>query len=333
MTELSHGRRCLTRLDGFWFAPTPPLRLAVLRVLIVGFGVVWLLAMSPVLIDTMRMSAAHFRPVGVVTLLDTPLQLEPALALILLCIAAGVATLLGWKFRVSAPVHALTLLWITSYRNSWGMVFHSENLWVMHTLILACLPAADAWSLDARQSPARSQEAEPRHGWGPKLMATVAALTYALAGVAKLRTAGTAWLDGQVLLSHVAWDNLRKLELGAMHSPLGGALSRWPALFAPLAWLSMVFELGAPLSLLGRRLAWGWTIGMWSFHLGVAAMMAIVFPYPLVGIAFAPLFAVEQPVLALAAHARARTGTGYRVLTRLLPEPPNQADTPAPEGR
>jgi hypothetical protein len=296
------------------------LRLAVLRVLIVGFGVAWLLVMSPVLIDTMRMSAAHFSPVGVVTLLDAPLGFGLALAPYLLCIASGIATLLGWRYRVSAPLHALTLLWITSYRNSWGMVFHSENLWVMHTLILACLPAADAWSLDARRAPERSQNADPRHGWGPKLMATIAALTYALAGVAKLRAAGGAWLDGQVLLSHVAWDNLRKLELGALHSPLGAALSRWPVLFAPLAWLSMIFELGAPLALLGRRLAWGWAIGMWAFHLGVAALMAIVFPYPVVGIAFAPLFAVEQPVLALARWARARTGAGYSMLARLLPE-------------
>lgn len=326
------SRAYLARVDAFWFAPTPPLRLAVLRVLVVGFGLVWLLVMSPVLIDTMRMSAAHFRPVGVVALLDAPLGFGLALAPYLLCLATGIATFVGWRYRVSAPLHALTLLWITSYRNSWGMVFHSENLWVMHTLILACLPAADVWSLDARGSPARARAPDPRHGWGPKLMATVAALTYALAGVAKLRTAGGAWLDGQVLLSHVAWDNLRKLELGAMHSPLGAALSRWPALFAPLAWLSMVFELGAPLSLFGRRLAWGWAIGMWGFHFGVAALMAIVFPYPVVGIAFAPLFAVEQPVLALATHARARNGVGYCVLARLLPAPADFTSTPAPEG-
>jgi hypothetical protein len=297
------------RLDAFWFAPAPALRLAVLRVLIIGFGLVWLLAMSPVLFDTMRLPADHFHPVGVVTWIDAPLEFEVALVPWLLCIAAGVAALLGWKYRVSAPLHALTLLWITTYRNSWGMVFHTENLWVIHTLILACLPAADAWALDARRSADTGQD-DCRHGWGPKLMASVAVLTYALAGVAKLRISGGAWLDGDVLLSHVAWDNLRKLELGSVHSPLGAALSHWPVVFGPLAWLSMMFELGAPLALFGRRLAWTWAIGMWLFHLGVAAIMAIGFPYPLIGIAFAPLFAVEQPVLALASRARARTPPG-----------------------
>jgi hypothetical protein len=137
--------------------------------------------------------------------------------------------------------------------------------------------------------------------------------------VAKLRNAGDAWLDGEVLLGHVAWDNLRKLELGAFYSPLGAALSRWPAVFVPLAWLSMVFELGAPISLFGRRLAWIWAIGTWSFHIGVAALMAIVFPYPVCGIGFAPLFEVERPVLALAARRP-------RLLAAVLPDIRKGAD-------
>jgi hypothetical protein len=291
----------LAWLDRFWFAPAPALRLAVLRVLIIGFGLVWLLLMSTTVLDTTRLSAGHFRPVGVVTLIDGPLAVEVMIALYVLCFASGVAALLGWRHRVSTPIHALTLLWVTTYRNSWGMVFHSENLWVMHTLILAMLPAADAWSLDARRSKV-AHDRGPRYGWGIKLMATVAALTYVLAGVAKLRNAGDAWLDGDVLLGHVGWDNLRKLELGGFHSPLGAALSSWAAIFAPLAWLSLALELGAPISLFGRRLAGIWALGTWSFHLGVAALMAIVFPYPVCGIAFAPLFEVERPVLALAAR-------------------------------
>ena len=131
--------------------------------------------------DTERLSASHFRPVGVVSWIDSPLDLNFTLALYLLCFAAGIASLLGWKYRVSAPLHGLTLLWITTYRNSWGMVFHSENLWVMHTLILACLPAADAWSLDARRKLA-NPDPDLRYGWGLRLMATIAALTYVLAG-------------------------------------------------------------------------------------------------------------------------------------------------------
>lgn len=289
----------------WWFEPAPALRLAALRVLIVGFGLAWLLGLTPLMIQTMQFPAERFSAVGVVTLLDAPLGLAAGIGIQALTIAAGVAALLGWQFRVSAIIYGLGLLWITSYRNSWGMIFHSENLLVIHTLILMLLPAADVWSLDARLSSSRPAP-HSRYGWGPKLMVGVTVIAYVLAGIAKLRNAGWAWLDGDVLLAHVAWDNLRKLELGAAYSPLGAWLSAYPAIFAPLAWMSLLLELGAVVALLGGRIAAIWALGMWSFHLGVAAIMAIVFPYPLMGVAFAPLFAVERPLLRLAAWLRSR---------------------------
>ena len=138
------------------------------------------------------------------------------------------------------------------------------------------------------------------------MMATITAITYLLAGVAKLRHAGFEWLDGDVLLGHVAWDNLRKIELGDVHSPIGAWLAGHAWVFAPLAWLSMILELGAPLSLIHKRIAAVWAIGMWSFHVGVLMIMMILFAYPLSGIAFAPHFAVERPVQRLFAGRRGR---------------------------
>jgi hypothetical protein len=311
----------MTRLlDRFWFVPIPGLRLAVLRVLICAFALVWLVGFAPILLSALWFPRERFEPIGVVTLLDAPLAPVLGVAIWLLTVIAGVATLLGWRFRLIAPVFALGLLWVTSYRNSWGMIFHSENLLVMHTLVLALLPASDAWSLDAARDPelrARGREQHGRYGWGPRLMATITVLTYVLAGVAKLRNAGFAWLAGEVLLSHVAWDNLRKLELGDLHSPIGAALSAYPAVFVPLAWMSVVLELGAPIALFGPRLARIWAAGMWAFHVGVLLIMAIAFVYPLTGVAFAPMFAVEQPVAALADRLRRRRPNS--VLARLLP--------------
>lgn len=313
-------------IDQFWLVPIPGLRLAVLRVLICAFALVWLVGFAPVLLSSLWFPRERFEPVGVVTLLDAPLA--PALGVViwLLTVIAGVATLLGWRFRMIAPIFATGLLWVTSYRNSWGMIFHSENLLVMHTLVLALLPASDAWSLDAARDPqlrARGRECHGRYGWGPRLMATITVLTYVLAGIAKLRNAGYAWLAGDVLLSHVAWDNLRKLELGDFHSPIGAALSAYPAVFVPLAWASMALELGAPLALFGARLARVWALGIWAFHVGVLLIMAIAFVYPLTGVAFAPLFAVEQPVTALADRLRQRRPNS--MLARLLPSEPRSS--------
>jgi hypothetical protein len=52
----------------------------------------------------------------------------------------------------------------------------------------------------------------------------------------------------------------------------------------------------------------------------VLLIMAIGFAYPLSGIAFAPLFAVERPLLALSDRLRVRRPDS--VLARLLPDPP-----------
>jgi hypothetical protein len=295
------------RLSRWWFREAPAERLAVLRVMIVGFGMFWLIGAAHVLLGFEQFPVERFEPVGVVTLLAAPLPRWAVLAPWLIAILTGVPALLGWRFRIFGPVFALALLWVTSYRNSWGMVFHAENLLVMHALVLAVLPAADAWSLDARRMGSPRLEPHARYGWGPMLMATIAVITYLLAGVAKLRNAGLEWLDGDVLLGHVAWDNLRKAELGDVHSPIGAWLAGHPWLFGPLAWLSMILELGAPLALLHRRIAAVWAIGMWSFHLGVLVIMAILFAYPLSGIAFAPLFAVERPVQRLLA-SRVKVG-------------------------
>lgn len=293
------GASLRERVASWWFRPAPPERLATLRVLIVGFALIWLLGAAPIVLGVAEFPPERFEPVGVAAWLSTPLSGVLVLAAWLLALASGVAALLGLRFRASGPVFALALLWVTTYRNSWGMIFHSENLLVMHALILALLPAADAWSLDARRAAAAGRPSpgpHERYGWGPMLMAAVAASTYLLAGIAKLRNAGLEWLDGEVLLGHVAWDNLRKLELGDMHSPIGAWLAGHPWVFAPLAWMSVVLELGAPLALFGRRLAKLWALGMWGFHVGVVVIMAIVFAYPLSGIAFAPLFAVEEPI-------------------------------------
>jgi hypothetical protein len=306
------------------FVAAPGLRLAALRVLICTYAMVWLVGFAPILLSGLWFPAERFEPIGVTSLLDAPLSPALGLAIWAVSVVAGAATLLGWRYRVIAPIFALSLLWVTSYRNSWGMIFHSENLLVMHVLILALLPAADAWSLDAQRDArvrARGQQAHPRYGWGPRLMATVTALAYVLAGVAKLRNAGFVWLDGEVLLAHVAWDNLRKIELGDLHSPIGAWLCQHPAVFVPLAWGSVILELGAPISLFGPRLARIWAVGMWAFHVGVLAIMAIAFMYPLTGVAFAPLFEVERPITALAARVRRRRPGS--ALVRLLPSAPD----------
>jgi hypothetical protein len=125
-------------------------------------------------------------------------------------------------------------------------------------------------------------------------MTWLTATCYVLAGLAKLKLAGPVWLEGDLLRAQVAYDNLRKIELGSSYATLGAALVHYAAPFLVLAVLTVALELGAPVALLGRRIAAVWAVAAWSFHIGVEALMAIPFPYQLSFVAYAAFFDVER---------------------------------------
>ena len=288
-------RRAARAIDGWYRRDAPAPRLAALRVLVGGFATIYLAARVVHLISFIDFPARGFAPVGVVGLLSAPLPAALVVAPVLLALPCALAFTLGWRFRVTGPTFAALLLWVLSYRNSWGMIFHTENLMVVHIIVLGLTRSADAWSLDARRG--RATPTPGAYGWPIRLLALVTIATYAIAGVAKLRLSGLGWVGSDLLRNYIAYDNLRKLELGDYHSPLGAALVGHAWLFPPLAGLSLALELLAPLALFGPRLARGWALAAWAFHAGVLAVMAIFFPYPLCGLAFAPLFAVERLAL------------------------------------
>ncbi|WP_434046465.1 MULTISPECIES: HTTM domain-containing protein [Sorangium] len=296
-------RRLLDRLDRAFFAEAPAERLAIVRLLVGGFALVYLCVRAVHLQRVGHLPPEGFRPIGVISALSAPLPLWAVRALIGAAIAAGAAFVAGFKFRVAGPLFGALLLWVLSYRNSWGMVFHTENLLVLHVIALGLAAAADAYSLDARAArraaagpPSGSSAPAPhgRYGWPLRLLCAITVTSYFIAGVTKLRNSGLDWALSDILRNYVAYDNVRKIALGDTHSPLGGALVRYGFLFPPLALASLAMELGAPLALFSRRIAVVFCGAAWLFHLGVLLTMAILFPYPLLGIAFAGFFELEK---------------------------------------
>lgn len=292
--------RAITRLDQRFFAPAPAERLAALRWIIGTFGTIYLAVRATHVLNVARLSGARFEPVGVVGLLDEPLSLGVVRVVLAISVVAGAAFTIGWRFRFFGPVFALGLLASLSYSNSWQHVAHTENLLVLHIGVLAISPAALAWSLDARRS-AATRTAEPLQdspafGWPVRLMTLLTVVTYVLASVAKLRHGGLDWVDGDVLRNLIAHDNLRKIALGDVHSPIGGWIVRHGWLFLPIALASLTVELGAPIALLGGRARTVWIAAAWLFHVGVLAFMAILFIYPLTGVAFASMVRPEELV-------------------------------------
>lgn len=285
---------------GWWFADAPAERLAAVRILVGAFATIYLVARLGEIYATASLPHGTFAPVGTARLLGHPVA--PAFALGAACATAAccAAMTAGVAYRVTAPLAALGMLWVTSYRNSWGMVFHTENLLVLHLAVLAIAPAAAAWKLGRTPD---ATLAGAGFGWPLKLLAAVTAATYVLAGVAKLRIAGFAWADGELLRNQVAIDNLRKVLLGDRIAPLATQLLEHPDGFIGFAALTLVIELGAPIVVVGDlvlgarwggRLARLWAFGAWSFHLGVVLMMNIWFPYPLSAIPYAVVFRPER---------------------------------------
>lgn len=292
--------KALAAFDRYWFAAMPPERLAALRVIVGAFAWIYLVVRGAHLTGYAQFHARNFAPVGVTSWLTDPLSPALVYAIYALTLLVGLGFVAGARYRLSGPLFAAGFLWVTTYRNSWGMIFHTDNLVALHLGALALAPAAEAWSYDARGC-----EPPPPHGrfgWAVRSLCCITVASYVLAGIAKLRNAGWVWSDGNILREHVAYDALRKIELGSFHSPVGAWLVEYAWPFQILGVLTLVLELGAPLALLDRRIRTAWVLGIWGFHLGVIALMAITFAYPVSGAAFASFFAVER----LGTHPRTR---------------------------
>ncbi len=274
-------------------APAPAARLATLRILVGVYATAWACVRLPAHLAHADQVAARWRPVGVLA----PLEAPPAdLVVVLVAVAAPLVGLLfvaGWRYRAVGPLFAVTVLLLATLDSSWGQVFHTEHLVVLHLLVLASAPAADVLAV-GRPRAAPGPAADGRYGWPVRLAAVVVVLAYVIAGVAKLRIGGLDWLDGEALRNWVAHDNLRKAVLGDGYSPIGRYLVGHAWLFPPFAVLTVTVELGAWGALLGGRWRTAWVVAAWLFHVGVLALMAILFAYQLSGVAFAPFFRLER---------------------------------------
>jgi hypothetical protein len=282
-------------LDRVFMPPAPAERLGVLRVLVGAYALVYLVVRSPHLISFATMDQHYFQPVGVAGLAPRPLLPAVVVTLVLLTLVFAAAFAFGYRYKITAPIFAGLQLWVLTYSNSFGMILHVDNMMCVQIIVLALSPAADALSLDARAGRVTALEGEQgRYGWALRLICILCVCAYLLAAIAKIENSGSGFVDDVTLRNYIAYDNVRKIELGSVYSPLGAWLLPYPGFFAMMAWLSLLLEALAPLALVHRRAGAAWAIMIWSFHFGVLLLMAIGFIYQLSFIAFAAFFRVEK---------------------------------------
>ena len=229
------------------------------------------------------MPARRWEPVGLLDWLDSPPSGAVVAVVWMASLVACVAVSFGRAVRIAAPVGALGIWFIATLTSSYGQVFHTEHLLVLHLAVLAA-----ASLLEPPVSSGRDTS-----GWPLNLMMAILVVTYVLAGVAKLRWSGLGWVTGDILQNWIAIDNLRKLLFDDWYSPLGGWLSSIGWVWTPIAALTLLVELGAPVALTTGKARAVWVAVAWGFHVGVLALMAISFPYQLLGVAYLCFVRVE----------------------------------------
>ena len=152
--------------------------------------------------------------------------------------ALALAIALGWHYRAAIVLFTLgftytQLVDVTNYLNHHYLV-------VLLGVLLACLPAHAAWSLDARRDPAIARSEVP--AWVVWLLRFQIGVVYVFAGLAKAKA---DWLGyGQPL----------NLWLGARtETPLIGRLFDEPQVALAMSWAGFLFDTTIVLWLSWRR--------------------------------------------------------------------------------
>ena len=229
-------------------------------------------------------------------------------------LVAGVAFVLGWRFAWTGPLFAVLLLLVVSYRNSWSMIYHVDNLLVLHILILGLTRSADAFSLDALGGrsvfaawdrfvadgggPRRHRRTGAawhwEYGYPIRLLCAVTIAVYALSAVAKLAgPLGLNWALGEGLRNQIGFDALRKELLEGGAQPLAYVVFNNLPLATAIGISAIVLELGSIVALFNERIGRLWAVAAYGMHWGIHAVMGITFWYQLTGLAFAPFLVSE----------------------------------------
>jgi hypothetical protein len=283
-------------LDGFFLKKAPAARPAVMRILLGVYVLYYTGVRYQMFINVAGSDPELFKPVGVAKIHEKPVSVKKFRIILFAFYALNVAFILGFRHRRTGPLFAALMLWLLSYRNSWSMIYHSDNILVFHAMILGFSRSADVYSLDSlRRAVADEGEPDWRYGWPMQLMNTATTLTYFLAGFAKAKgPLGWRWGEGESLRGQVAVDGLRKELLGGSAAALAYALYERLYVFKMMGIGSFVVELVAPFTLLDKRLSRLWAMAAFGMHWGILFIMDIKFRYQLAGLIFAPFFDLEK---------------------------------------
>ena len=293
------------RWDRFWFEPKPPTSLALFRILFGSFLLVYWLVKAPHVPFLFTTRGLHFPMypspedgflgvTGIRTFLGALMQPAPAWVIWTLY-AALIVSLLAFTFGVFARRACLVYLVLSAY-------FHHLQVYQQNTLfdrlflqlaLVMCFARSDEvlslkrWLFE-RLGRSQPQPAALVSFWPARLVTVQVALVYFGTGFHKALS--PAWQGGEILYYNFIgiWGSPLAFSIAGLGLPL--------ALYAVAVYLTIAFELTAPLGLFSPRWqGWYFLTGM-AFHLSIAWTLQIwqFLVMPAAYVLFVDAFTVEH---------------------------------------
>lgn len=266
--------RLKARWDGFWFEPVGPANLGFLRVVFYGgilwlYGVWWHVDYSAWgdVSDAFWMPIHLFRVLGLSAASPDVLGMLQGTWLIAVALAC-----IGLWTRPATWVALLTGAYLLALPHNFGKIHHADAIVAITLGTMAFARCGDAWSVDRlldRWRHPRGAEipASGEYSWPVKLAWTLVTLLFLGAGVSKLRHSGLAWIFS---------DNMQILLL-RHRAPLGEFVAQWGWIPVTMAFITVLFEVAAPLALFSRRARAVLIPGLFSMQIGIALLMHVTF--------------------------------------------------------
>lgn len=304
LSSTPHTSSWTQRWNNYWFQPAPLFNLAVCRIIIVTFQVLYIVRRDYLneILSRADLTNSPYEPVLIVRLLTLPWGAStPPPDLFLsgmfwVAMISGIFSIVGFKTNLSLWGCALSNLFIQAYLYSFGEHHHSQALMMMSLLILALSPSGKMLSIDDLQHRLRRNIKQKRFAifhlldenslfarWPLLLIQWMYAFVYMSAAVAKLADGGPAWLNGYTLQFYLLQDGL------TWDRDLGILLAQNHGFALISSWAAVLFEATFFLVLIFPKLAWLYIPLGASFHTGIyLAQMAPFFQYVTIYVVFIP---------------------------------------------
>jgi hypothetical protein len=264
----------------YWFAPTPCLDLAIVRVIAVATQL-FMMAVYGGQLQVLELRATmpdeSWQPLLILNFMNLPWGwgFRPSFDILwiiyYIAIAAGLLSLIGFLTNLSLAVFAASCVYLQAFEYSFGDFHHPEAVMMVALGVLAISPSGRALSVDAWLRRRRRGEDENGlleqtstfAGWPLKLLQWFFVLMYASAVCSKLTESGFDWANGYTLQYYLARDALR------WDVPLGYWLSQQHLLVLLGQWGVLLFQATFALAVIFPKLRWIYVPAGLCMHIGI----------------------------------------------------------------